>query len=52
MAKKNIINKNCENCGCLNKKICKKQRTGDRELLFYGCSKNYGRLSTAFTMDG
>ena len=52
MAKKNTINKNCENCGCLNKNICKKQRIGDRELLFYGCSKNYGRLSTAFTLDG
>lgn len=52
MAKKNIINKSCENCGCLNKNICKKQRIGDRELLFYGCRKSYGKLSTAFALDG
>ena len=52
MAKKNIINKSCENCGCLNKNLCKKQQIGDREVLFYGCSKNYGGFSTSFTLDG
>lgn len=52
MAKKNVINKSCENCGCLNRNLSDKKQIGNRELLYYGCSKVHGGFSTAFSLEG
>lgn len=52
MAKKNVINKCCENCGCLDKSRSEKKTIGERKLLFYGCSNSPGGCSLAFSLDG
>lgn len=52
MAKKNVINKSCENCGCLDKSRSEKRTVGEQELLFYGCGSGPGKDSLAFSLDG